>query len=243
MSTHAQLAYHGITINIDNGDWAKNALEPVQASARGARSVDRPGGLNQVVFNGEFTPGNQWVSRHQSLLPQGIPIPPRNVEKAKALIRRPASPPVPSTRWCRPRGPRTQRVAQVIQSMAARQGSTSRSARSNLPTSLRAGPGGEYQVFQIDWSGRIDPDGNSYIFMHSKAPQNDGGYCQPGRRQADGRCPPDLRPGSAQGDLREADRDRCSTTSRSSISITANFCSRIPPNLTASSRCRTAWCA
>jgi peptide/nickel transport system substrate-binding protein len=34
-------------------------------------------------------------------------------------------------------------------------------------------------VFQINWSGRIDPDGNSYIFMHSKAPQNDGGYSNP----------------------------------------------------------------
>ena len=24
----------------------------------------------------------------------------------------------------------------------------------------------------LNWSGRIDPDGNSYIFLHSKAPQN-----------------------------------------------------------------------
>ena len=31
----------------------------------------------------------------------------------------------------------------------------------------------------LDWSGRIDPDGNSYVFHNSKAPQNDGGYSNP----------------------------------------------------------------
>ena len=29
------------------------------------------------------------------------------------------------------------------------------------------------------WSGRIDPDGNAYVFLHSKAPQNDSAYSNP----------------------------------------------------------------
>ena len=43
-------------------------------------------------------------------------------------------------------------------------------------TSFKQAQAGEFQIFQIPWSGRIDPDGNSYVFMRTKAPQNDGGY-------------------------------------------------------------------
>jgi len=48
-----------------------------------------------------------------------------------------------------------------------------------LPPSFKQAQAGEFQIFQINWSGRIDPDGNSYVFMHTKAPQNDGGYSNP----------------------------------------------------------------
>jgi peptide/nickel transport system substrate-binding protein len=46
-------------------------------------------------------------------------------------------------------------------------------------TSFKQSQAGEFQIFQIAWSGRIDPDGNSYVFLHTKAPQNDGGYSNP----------------------------------------------------------------
>src|SRR5579871_4343209 len=55
------LGYIGITINI-GGDKANGALS-MWPKARQALdlAIDRAA-LNQVVFNGEFTPGNQWVS-------------------------------------------------------------------------------------------------------------------------------------------------------------------------------------
>jgi peptide/nickel transport system substrate-binding protein len=34
-------------------------------------------------------------------------------------------------------------------------------------------------MFLLGWSGRIDPDGNSYIFLHTKAPQNEAFYSNP----------------------------------------------------------------
>jgi peptide/nickel transport system substrate-binding protein len=46
-------------------------------------------------------------------------------------------------------------------------------------TSFKDAQAGNFQVFQIGWSGRVDPDGNSYIFLHTGAPQNDGGYTNP----------------------------------------------------------------
>ena len=38
---------------------------------------------------------------------------------------------------------------------------------------------GEYQLYLIGWSGRSDPDGNSYSFHVCKQPQNTNGYCDP----------------------------------------------------------------
>ena len=67
---------------------------------------------------------------------------------------------------------------------------TSRSARSNSRRRFKQAQAGEFQVFQINWSGRIDPDGNSYIFMHSKAPQNDGVCTNPEADKAAGRRAP-----------------------------------------------------
>ena len=46
-------------------------------------------------------------------------------------------------------------------------------------TALKQAQAGEYQLFLRAWSGRIDPDGNSYIFLHSNAPQNDASYSNP----------------------------------------------------------------
>ena len=43
---------------------------------------------------------------------------------------------------------------------------------SEFATSLKQAEAGEYQAFMLAWSGRIDPDGNSYVFLHGNAPQN-----------------------------------------------------------------------
>src|SRR5262249_32637313 len=63
LSTALELGYQGIDINVGNGERAKNPLGSF-AKMRQALSlaIDREA-LNQVVFNGEFVPGNQWVNR------------------------------------------------------------------------------------------------------------------------------------------------------------------------------------
>src|SRR5438132_3148637 len=62
LSTALELGYFGLDINVGNGEKAKNPLGSA-AKVRQALSlaIDRDA-LNQVVFNGEFVPGNQWVS-------------------------------------------------------------------------------------------------------------------------------------------------------------------------------------
>jgi peptide/nickel transport system substrate-binding protein len=78
-----------------------------------------------------------------------------------------------------PKGAENEAVAQVIQSMAAEAGFDIKIRAVEFATTFKQAQAGEFQIFQINWSGRIDPDGNSYIFMRSKAPQNDGVYSNP----------------------------------------------------------------
>ena len=46
-------------------------------------------------------------------------------------------------------------------------------------TSLKQAEQGNYQAFLLAWSGRTDPDGNTYIFHKCHAPQDYPGYCNP----------------------------------------------------------------
>ncbi|MGX1321008.1 peptide/nickel transport system substrate-binding protein [Bradyrhizobium sp. USDA 377] len=178
LSTAAELGYQGLTINIGN-DKAKGPLSQ-SAKVRQALSlsIDREA-INQVVFNGEFTPGNQWVSPTHPYYQKAFPIPGRDIAKAKALLKE-AGVTLPVTvDYMVPKGTEYEAVAQVVQSMAAEAGFDIKIRAVEFATTFKQAQAGEFQVFQINWSGRIDPDGNSYIFMRSKAPQNDGGYSNP----------------------------------------------------------------
>jgi peptide/nickel transport system substrate-binding protein len=48
-----------------------------------------------------------------------------------------------------------------------------------IGTALKQAEAGDFQAFLLGWSGRADPDGNSYVFHKCGAPQNYPGYCNP----------------------------------------------------------------
>ena len=62
VATITELGYQGITINVGKGEAAKNPLGQDPRVRRAFElAIDRDA-LNQVVYNGEYTVGNQWVS-------------------------------------------------------------------------------------------------------------------------------------------------------------------------------------
>src|SRR6201991_5057189 len=86
LSTAPELGYLGLTMNIAN-DKSKGPLSQSEKVRQALDlSIDREA-LNQVVFNGEFTPGNQWVSPVHPFYQKSFPIQPRSVEKAKTLLK------------------------------------------------------------------------------------------------------------------------------------------------------------
>jgi peptide/nickel transport system substrate-binding protein len=171
LSTAIELGYQGVTLNIGK-DKAKGPLSQ-SAKVRQALdlSIDREA-INQVVFNGEFKPGDQWVNPDHPYYQKAFPIRPRDVEKAKALLKEAGVTTPVSVDFMVPKGAETEAVAQVMQSMAAEAGFDLKIRVTEFATSLKQAEAGEYQAFMLAWSGRIDPDGNSYIFLHSDAPQN-----------------------------------------------------------------------
>jgi len=178
LSTALELGYLGLTINIAN-DKNKGPLGQSEKVRQALDlSIDREA-LNQVVFNGEFTPGNQWVNPQHPYYQKSFPIPKRDIAKAKALLKEAGvKTPVPVDLMVT-KGAENEAVSQVRQSMAAEAGFDLKIRVIEFATSFKQAQAGEFQIFQINWSGRIDPDGNSYVFMHTKAPQNDGGYTNP----------------------------------------------------------------
>jgi peptide/nickel transport system substrate-binding protein len=173
------LSYWGITINVGNGDKAKNPLGQ-SAKVRKALelSLDREA-INQVVFNGEFVPGNQWISPQNPYYQQSLPIPKRDVAKAKALIKEAGVTTPIVIDYMVPQGAEPKAIAEIVQAMAAEAGFDLKLRTTEFATSLKQSEQGEYQAYQINWSGRTDPDGNAYIFHKTKAPQNVGGYSNP----------------------------------------------------------------
>jgi peptide/nickel transport system substrate-binding protein len=178
LSTAIELGYQGITLNIGH-DKNKGPLSQ-SAKVRQALdlAIDREA-INQVVFNGEFMPGNQWINPEHPYYQKALPIRPRDAEKAKALLKEAGVTPPVTVDFMVPKGAETEAVAQVVQSMAAEAGFDMKIRVTEFATSLKQAEAGEYQAYLLAWSGRIDPDGNSYIFMRTSGPQNYSAWSNP----------------------------------------------------------------
>jgi peptide/nickel transport system substrate-binding protein len=177
LSKAVSLGYLGLTINLANGTKADN---PLGKDARVRRafelSIDRDA-INQVVFNGEFVPGNQWISPQNPYYQEKFPIPKRDVAKAKALLKEAGVNGPIVLDFMVPNGAETRAVAEVVQSMVAETGFDLKIRVTEFATSLKQSEDGAYQVYLIGWSGRSDPDGNSFSFQVCGQPQNTNGYC------------------------------------------------------------------
>jgi peptide/nickel transport system substrate-binding protein len=178
LATALELGYMSLIVNTGN-DKNKGPLSQSEKVRQALDlSIDREA-LNQVVFNGEFTPGNQWVSPEHPYYQKAFPVRPRDIAKAKTLLKESGATLPVSVDFMVPKGAENEAVAQVIQSMAAEAGFDLKIRLLEFATSLAQAQAGEYQLFLLGWSGRIDPDGNSYVFLHTKAPQNESFYSNP----------------------------------------------------------------
>src|SRR3954464_8944885 len=107
--------YQGITINVGKSDKAKANPLGRDAKVREAfeLSLDRQG-LVQVVMDNEAIVGNQWVPPTNPFYASNVPIPKRDVARAKALLKE-AGVTNPSFTLVTPTTSDAQRIALVVQ--------------------------------------------------------------------------------------------------------------------------------
>ena len=177
LSKAISLGFTSLIFNVANGPKADN---PLGKDARVRRALDLTfdrEAINQVVFNGEFVPGNQWINPQHPYYQQAFPVPKRDIAKAKALLKEAGVTGRLSIDFMVVNTPETRAVAEVLQSMAAEAGFDLKIRITEGATALKEGEDGNFQLYMNWWSGRSDPDGNSIIHHICGAPQNLGHYC------------------------------------------------------------------
>src|SRR3954453_3259392 len=172
-----EIGYQGIYFNVGKGE--PGSKSPVGRDPRVREafelSLDRAA-LVKVAMDGEAQPGNQWVSPSNRFYAKNVPIPKRDVAKAKALLAA-AGVPNPAVTLMAPTESAAQRIAQVVQAMAKEAGFDIKIQSTEFASSLALADKGQYEAYVLAWSGRADPDGNLQIHLSCKAALNYSCYC------------------------------------------------------------------
>ena len=106
-----------------------------------------------------------------------LTIAPRNVDKAKALIKEAGVKTPIQVEITIANNPRAQSVAQVLQAMTQETGFDIKLKATEFATMLAEGSKGDFQANQYGWSGRPDPDGNIHAYVTCKGNLNEWKYC------------------------------------------------------------------
>jgi peptide/nickel transport system substrate-binding protein len=176
VSRIVEIGYQGITINLGKSDISqKTVLKDPRVREAFELSLDREG-IVQVAQEGEGMPGNQWVAPTSSWYSKSNPIPKRDVNRAKALLKE-AGVTNPSFSLVTATTSDAQRFAQVVQAMAKEAGFDVKIQSTEFSTSLDMADKGQFEAYVLAWSGRADPDGNLQSHLGCKQPLNYAGYC------------------------------------------------------------------
>lgn len=178
LSKITEIGYQGITLNVGKSDLAKTTAIGRDPRVREAfeLALDREG-IVQVVMEGQATVGNQWVAPDNPFYAKNVPVPKRDVAKAKALLAA-AGISNPKVELMTATTSDAQKIAQVVQAMVKEAGFDVSIRSTEFATSLNLADKGQFDAYILAWSGRADPDGNIYSFDACKQPLNYAGYCK-----------------------------------------------------------------
>jgi peptide/nickel transport system substrate-binding protein len=177
LSKAVSVGFFALLVNVANGPKADNPLgKDPRVRQAFELAIDREA-LNQVVFNGEFVPGNQWVNPQSPWYQQAFPIPKRDIAKAKALMKEAGITGRLSIDFMIANNPEIRQMAEVVQSMTAEAGFDLKIRVVEAATGLKAAEEGDFQLYENTWSGRVDPDGNTVLYQTCGSPLNTGRFC------------------------------------------------------------------
>jgi peptide/nickel transport system substrate-binding protein len=182
------IGYEAITINTGNVAGTDKPFKPGQVKTPLARhpalreafqaALDLKV-INKVAFYGQFIPNCGPISPVSPWFDRNLHCPARNLALARRLVRQSGvKTPIPVTMMLEASS-ESERLGEVIQAMEAQAGFAVKLAPTELTTGLDRADKGDFDTFQIGWSGRVDPDGNLFNEQESKGPLNYGGEDNP----------------------------------------------------------------
>jgi len=189
--TSESLGYQGITINLGNvagvgkpaGVLAAPYAGPLATDPRVRRAfelgLDRAA-INTVVFRGQFSPACGPISAASPLSSDAAQAcPKRDVAAAKKLLADAGVTTPMKVSMVIGNTAENRRLGEAIQAQVKEAGFEVELQPTEFSASLDQTDAGRYQMFQIGWSGRVDPDGNIANFVRSQGSQNISGYGNP----------------------------------------------------------------
>jgi peptide/nickel transport system substrate-binding protein len=172
------IGYQGLTINTNNGDRSKSPLgQDKRVRQAFELSIDRDV-INEVAGQGIYPPAGQPFPLVSFYNNPKYAARKRNVEKAKQLLKEAGQSRV-KVEISFGNSNTTQQINEIIQAMAAEVGFDVTLRPTEFAALQKEAQIGNFDVNQIGWSGRVDPDGNIHQFVTCKGGLNDGRYCNP----------------------------------------------------------------
>jgi peptide/nickel transport system substrate-binding protein len=172
------LGYQLIVFNLAHGAQSDSPIgRETRVREAFEAAIDREA-INQVVFAGRYIPDNQPEPVGGTFFDPDLPVPHRDLARAKALLAAAGQARVAFTLLVS-NDPVSAQVAQVIQSMAAEAGFDVKLQMMESVSMVQAADRGEFQAMINLWSGRTDPDQNISIWVACDGFLNRGQYCNP----------------------------------------------------------------
>ncbi|WP_127144316.1 ABC transporter substrate-binding protein [Pelagibacterium montanilacus] len=137
-------------------------------------AIDRMA-INEVAFNGEFTPTNQMIPPSSIFNSSAHPIPERDVAAAQALVEA-SGVENPTIEITYENSLTDGRVAQILQAMIQEAGFTVSLLPLETSSAIERYLAGNFELYIGNWSGRADPDPTLYTFFGTGGSQNLNGY-------------------------------------------------------------------
>ncbi|MEV1076071.1 ABC transporter substrate-binding protein [Micromonospora parva] len=181
------LGYQGLTINIGNVDGVGTTPKPINrplaqnAKVRQAfeHAIDRKA-LVDAVFNGEHAVACSPISPASTFSsPEAQTCPAHDPAKAKQLLTEAGVQTPYEVTMLASNTPDTLRLAQALQSMVKDGGFDLKINPVEYSSLLDEQDRGNFELLQLGWSGRIDPDANITNFVGTGGSQNVAGYSNP----------------------------------------------------------------
>jgi peptide/nickel transport system substrate-binding protein len=172
------VAYQTLLFNLNSGPQSNTPFgKDPRVREAFEKSIDRAV-LNQVVNEGMHIPSNQAEAPGTPYWNAGRPVPPRDIEGAKALMKAAGVGRLTLTLRIA-NTPIATQTGELIQSMAAEAGFDIKLQATEANAGVAAAQAGDYQITTGIWSGRADPDGNIAIWLAKDGFLNWGKYDSP----------------------------------------------------------------